>query len=75
MNVQAAGAVEARTDQLVELLTERELDCLLVTELINVRYLTGFTGTNGACVVTRRRAALPHRLPLRRAGRRAGPRL
>src|SRR5512134_443564 len=52
MNVQAAAAVEARTDRLVELLDERELDCLLVTDLFNVRYLTGFTGTNGACVVT-----------------------
>ncbi|HEX2414114.1 MAG TPA: Xaa-Pro peptidase family protein [Thermoleophilaceae bacterium] len=52
MNVQAAAAVEARTDRLVELLGERELDCLLVTDLFNVRYLTGFTGTNGACVVT-----------------------
>ena len=31
---------------------ERELDSLLVTNLVNVRYLTGFTGTNGACVVT-----------------------
>ena len=34
-------------------LDERELDCLLVTNLVNVRYLTGYTGTNGACVVTR----------------------
>jgi Xaa-Pro aminopeptidase len=42
----------SRTDRLVELLEERELDSLLVTNLINVRYLTGFTGTNGACVVT-----------------------
>ena len=39
-------------DRLVELLRERELDSLLVTNLVNVRYLTGFTGTNGACVVT-----------------------
>ena len=31
---------------------ERELDSLLVTDLVNVRWLTGFTGTNGACVVT-----------------------
>jgi Xaa-Pro aminopeptidase len=37
----------------VELLEARELDSLLVTDLLNVRYLTGFTGTNGACVVTR----------------------
>jgi Xaa-Pro aminopeptidase len=42
----------ARADRLVELLAERELDCLLVTNLLNVRYLTGFTGTNGACIVT-----------------------
>jgi Xaa-Pro aminopeptidase len=42
----------SRADRLVELLRERELDALLVTNLVNVRYLTGFTGTNGACVVT-----------------------
>ena len=51
-------------------LAERELDSLLVTDLVNVRYLTGFTGTNGACVVTRGRAALLHGLPLRGAGAR-----
>ncbi len=44
--------VQARADRLVELLVERELDSLLVTDLVNVRYLTGFTGTNAACVVT-----------------------
>jgi Xaa-Pro aminopeptidase len=37
----------------VELLDERELDALLVTDLLNVRYLTGFTGSNGACVISR----------------------
>ena len=52
MSVSAEAAVEARTDRLVGLLDERELDCLLVTNLVNVRYLTGFTGTNGACVVS-----------------------
>jgi len=45
--------IEARTDRLVERLAERGLDALLVTNLVNVRYLTGFTGTNGACLVTR----------------------
>jgi Xaa-Pro aminopeptidase len=41
---------EARGDRLAALVAERELDCLLVTDLVNVRYLTGFGGTNGACV-------------------------
>jgi Xaa-Pro aminopeptidase len=31
---------------------ERELDSLLVTNLVNVHWLCGFTGTNGACVLT-----------------------
>jgi Xaa-Pro aminopeptidase len=43
----------SRADRLVALLEEHELDSLLVSDLVNVRYLTGFTGTNGACVVTR----------------------
>jgi len=42
----------SRLDLLAEVIAERELDSLLVTDLTNVRYLTGFTGTNGACVVT-----------------------
>jgi Xaa-Pro aminopeptidase len=41
----------ARSDRLVERLRERELDALLVTNLVNVRYLSGFTGTNAVCVV------------------------
>jgi Xaa-Pro aminopeptidase len=40
-----------RADGLVGKLRERELDALLVTNLVNVRYLTGFTGTNAVCVV------------------------
>lgn len=43
----------SRGDRLVELMDERELDCLLVTQLTNVRWLSGFTGSNGACVVSR----------------------
>jgi Xaa-Pro aminopeptidase len=43
----------ARADRLVDELDEQELDCLIVTNLMNVRYLTGFTGTNGACLVSR----------------------
>ena len=40
-----------RADRLEAALGERELDALVVTNLVNVRYLTGYTGTNGACVV------------------------
>jgi Xaa-Pro aminopeptidase len=40
----------ARADRLAQLVAERELDCFLVTDLTNVAYLTGFGGTNGACV-------------------------
>jgi Xaa-Pro aminopeptidase len=42
--------MRGRGDRLEQLLGERELDRMLVTDLVNVRYLTGFTGTNGACV-------------------------
>jgi Xaa-Pro aminopeptidase len=42
--------MQARGDRLAALAAERELDRLLVTDLVNVRYLTGFGGTNGACV-------------------------
>jgi Xaa-Pro aminopeptidase len=42
----------SRTDRLLQLIQGRNLDALLVTDLLNVRYLTGFTGTNGACIVT-----------------------
>jgi Xaa-Pro aminopeptidase len=41
----------SRADRLEALLRENELDALLVTDLDNVRYLTGYTGTNGVCVV------------------------
>jgi Xaa-Pro aminopeptidase len=40
-----------RADRLEALVTESQLAALLVTDLHNVRYLTGYTGTNGLCVV------------------------
>jgi Xaa-Pro aminopeptidase len=40
-----------RADRVAERLRERELDLLLVTDGTNLRYLTGFTGTNGMAVV------------------------
>ena len=43
----------SRAEPLVSLIAERELDQLFVSDLVNVRYLTGFTGTNGACLVGR----------------------
>jgi Xaa-Pro aminopeptidase len=43
----------SRADRLAPLVAERELDQLFVSDLTNVRYLTGFTGTNGACLVGR----------------------
>ncbi|HEX6743383.1 MAG TPA: Xaa-Pro peptidase family protein, partial [Solirubrobacteraceae bacterium] len=42
-----------RADRVAEALEEREADLLLVTDLINVRWLTGFTGSNAAAVVGR----------------------
>lgn len=42
--------MRGRGDRLAASLAERELDLILVTNLTNVRYLTGFTGTNGACI-------------------------
>jgi Xaa-Pro aminopeptidase len=41
----------SRADRLADLVAERELDQLFVSDLVNVRYLTGFAGTNGACLV------------------------
>jgi Xaa-Pro aminopeptidase len=42
--------MRGRGDRLAAALGERELDLMLVTELVNVSYLTGFGGTNGACI-------------------------
>lgn len=42
--------MRGRGDRLAAGLAERELDLALVTNLVNVQYLTGFGGTNGACV-------------------------
>ena len=41
----------ARADRLADALRERDLNALLVTDLANVRWLTGFTGSNAAAVV------------------------
>jgi len=46
-----ALAVLARLERLAVALRERELDALLVAAPINLRYLSGFTGSNGLALV------------------------
>jgi Xaa-Pro aminopeptidase len=41
----------SRADRLAAALDERELDALLVSDLVNVRYLTGYSGSNGVALV------------------------
>ena len=43
----------ARAEQVVDKLAGRELDFLLVDNLVNVRWLTGFTGSNALALVGR----------------------
>ncbi|MGH2960187.1 MAG: M24 family metallopeptidase [Solirubrobacterales bacterium] len=52
------SAEPARVKRLRTELIERELDALLVTNLHNVRYLSGFTGTNGTLVLSASSAIL-----------------
>lgn len=42
----------ARRARLRAILRDRGLDALLVTDLLNIRYLTGFTGSNAALIVS-----------------------
>jgi Xaa-Pro aminopeptidase len=41
----------SRADRLAAAVAERELDALLITDLVNLRYVTGFTGSNGLAIV------------------------
>lgn len=41
----------SRLEALADRVAERELDALLVSKLVNVRWLTGFTGSNAVAVV------------------------
>ncbi len=49
----AVSRTGARRERLRGLLRTSGLDALLVTDLINIRYLTGFTGSNAALLVVR----------------------
>lgn len=43
--------ISARRDRLRHRLVAADLDAMLVTDLVNVRYLSGFTGSNAALLV------------------------
>ncbi len=47
---------EAAVSALSGVLEEKELDLIVITKIENVRYLTGFTGTSGFVVITRKEA-------------------
>jgi Xaa-Pro aminopeptidase len=40
-----------RTERLAAALSDAGVDVMLVTDLVNVRYLTGYTGTNGLALI------------------------
>ncbi len=46
-----APAAADRASRLDAVVAERELDAVLVTDLANLRYVTGFTGSNGLALV------------------------
>ena len=43
--------MSARADRLTERLADAGIDVLLVTDLLNLRYLTGYTGSNGIALI------------------------
>jgi Xaa-Pro aminopeptidase len=43
--------MRARSERLLSLLEPAGIDVMMVTDLINVRYLTGYTGSNGVALV------------------------
>jgi Xaa-Pro aminopeptidase len=57
---QKAGAGGERVERLAAGLRERDVDVLLVGTPVNVRYLTGFTGTHGLALILAEKA-LTHR--------------
>jgi Xaa-Pro aminopeptidase len=46
--------MKARAERLAELLPDAGVDVLLVSDLVNVRYLTGYTGTSGLALIGER---------------------
>ena len=62
--------VAGRVDRLRAAFDDAGCDALLVTKLVNIRYLTGFTGSAALLLVRPDELRVRHRRPLRRAGRR-----
>ena len=62
----------ARLPRLTGRLSEYGCDGLLVTNLVNIAYLTGFTGSAGLLLVRSRRLVARHRRPLPEPVRRTG---
>lgn len=54
MIASSSSSVSARLHALRAELIHSRLDALIVTFLPHVRYLTGFSGSNGICIVTKR---------------------
>jgi Xaa-Pro aminopeptidase len=51
MSLASETNIAARADRLAAALADPGVDMILVTELVNVRYLTGFTGSNGMALI------------------------
>src|SRR4051794_1407399 len=51
MSTTTPKTIADRAGRVADVLRDRDLHALLVTDLSNLRWLTGFTGTNGAAVV------------------------
>lgn len=45
------GGGPSRPERLSEAVALKEIDALLVTQLVNIEYLTGFKGSNAACLI------------------------
>lgn len=52
-----ASTIDARVERLAKLLREGEIDRLLVSAPVDVRYLTGFTGSSGLALVAAEQGA------------------
>jgi len=48
----ATNIFENRQNKLKSVLAEQGLDGILITRLSNVRYISGFTGSTGSCIIT-----------------------